>query len=248
MTLRYSAFFLLTVFALLVAGGTAQAQVYVLESTAANVRAGIEIAMSDRISIPAGATIRVVMPSGKTQTISGPFSGTAAELAKGQPANDGVIAWIKSLVQTGGSTEKTPGVTRSARAPGLPASFSWTAIPTTVDSTVCVPKGAKLELVRGASPAADRVTVVDLTTATRADAEFAAGKLTAAWPGTIALQDDRAYVLLAPDNRPRRQVTLRVIDRLPGEDDILIELADRGCRYQFDAWVKEKLAGGKKAS
>ena len=49
----------------------------------------------------------------------------------------------------------------------------------------------------------------------------------------------------APDNRPREQVTLRVLDSLPGEDDVLAELATRECRYQFDAWVKEKMAAGK---
>ena len=55
------------------------------------------------------------MPSGKTQTIKGPYSGPAGDLAKGQKPNEGVIAWIKNLLQTGGSTESTPGATRSMR-------------------------------------------------------------------------------------------------------------------------------------
>ena len=133
-------------------GGTVQAQgqVYVLESTATNVKVGTAFAMSDRITVPAGASVRVVMPSGKTQMIKGPYSGVAADLAKGQKANDGVVAWIKNLVQTGGSNEKTPGATRSARAPEQPAAFSWTAIPVTANSTICVEKGAKLQLRRAA--------------------------------------------------------------------------------------------------
>ena len=224
----------------------AQGQVYVLESTATNVKVGTAFTMNDRITVPAGASVRVVMPSGKTQMIKGPYSGVAADLAKGQKANDGVVAWIKNLVQTGGSNEKTPGATRSARAPEQPVGFSWTAIPVTADSTICVEKGAKLQLRRASSSSADRVTVVDLATSERGEAAFAAGSDTAPWPVGVKLRPDGDYVLLAPENRPRRQLTLRVLDSLPGEDDVLMELAARECKYQFDAWVKEKMAASKR--
>ncbi len=106
-------------------GGTAQAQgqVYVLESTAASVKVGTAYGMGDRITIPAGASVRVVMPSGKTQTIKGPYSGPAADLAKGQKPNDGVVAWIKNLIQTGGSQRENAGRdaqrTRARAARGL---------------------------------------------------------------------------------------------------------------------------------
>ena len=236
--------------ALLMATGSgavqAQGQVYVLESTAANVKVGTAFTMNDRITVPAGGSIRVVMPSGKTQMIKGPFSGVAADLAQGQKPNDGVVAWIKNLVQTGGSNEKTPGATRSARAPDVPVAFSWTTIPVTANSTICVEKGAKLQLRRTASSSADRVTVVDLATSERGEVAFAAGSDTASWPAGVKLRPDGDYEILAPENRPRRQLTLRVLDRLPGEDDILPELAARECKYQFDAWVKEKMAASRR--
>jgi len=44
---------------------------------------------------------------------------------------------------------------------------------------------------------------------------------------------------------PRRQITLRVLDRLPTEDNVLIELNRLGCSAQFAAWVRGKLAAGK---
>jgi hypothetical protein len=170
----------------------------------------------------------------------------AADLAQGQKPNDGVVAWIKNLVQTGGSNEKTPGATRSARAPEQAAAFSWTTIPVTANSTICVEKGAKLQLRRAPSPNEDRVTVVDLVTSERGETTFAAGSETAPWPAGVTPKQDGDYALLAPENLPRRQLTLRVLDRLPGEDDILAELAARECKYQFDAWVKEKMAAGKR--
>ena len=252
MTRKHSIARVLTLAAsLLVAGagsGHAQGQIFVLESTAPSLRVGTAFAMDERITIPAGASVRIVTPSGRTQTIKGPYSGLATDLARGQKVNDSVMAWLKNFVQTGGSNEKTPGATRSARMPPqLPAAgFSWTTIPTTMNSTICVEKGAKLQLQRASSQAADRVTVVDLTTAERGEVEFAAGSQVAVWPAGIAPRDDRAYALLAPENRPRRQLTLRVLDSLPGEDSVLAELAARDCKYQFDAWVKEKMAGGKR--
>ena len=251
MTRTFHPFVLLTAFLLAAAPlqtASAQGQVYVIESTTGAVKVGTAFALDDRITVPAGASIRIVMPSGKTQTIKGPYSDAVAGLAKGQKANDGVMAWIKTLMQTGGSNERTPGATRSARAPGSPGppvSFSWTAVPVTINSTICVEKRAKLELRRNPSPRAERFIVVDMKTEQRGEVEFAPGSETAPWPAGVALRPDGEYVFLAPENRPRRQVTLRVLDSLPGEDDLLAELAARECKHQFDAWVREKMSAGK---
>jgi hypothetical protein len=226
----------------------AQAQVYVLESTADTVKAGTAFKTGERIAIPEGSTIRAVMPSGKTQTIKGPYSGLAEELAKGQQANESVIAWFKNLLQTGGSTERTPGVTRSMRAAEAPAPFSWKLVPTTVDSVMCVEKSAGLQLKRPSSQRAERLVVLNQTTAERGEAEFAAGSDQASWPASVPVRNDATYALLGADNRPRKQATLRVLDSLPGDDDILAVLATRECRYQFDAWVRDKVGAGKKGS
>ncbi len=124
------------------------------------------------------------MPSGKTQTIKGPYSGPVADLAKGQKPNDGVIAWIKNLVQTGGVEREDAGRdAQHARRPSRRASFSWTAVPVTVDSTFCVEKGAKLQLLRAPSPrvgAHHRGRQGDR--GARRDVELAAGSETASWP------------------------------------------------------------------
>ena len=226
----------------------AQAQVYVLQSTADTVKAGTVLKVGERIAIPAGTSIRAVMPSGKTQTIKGPYAGPAEDLAKGQPANESVIAWFKNLLQTGGSTERTPGVTRSMRPAEAPAPFSWTAIPSTVDSTMCVEKGAKLQLWRASSQRPERLIVLNETTSERGEAEFAAGGNQASWPASVPVRNDATYALLGSDNRPRKQVRLRVLNSLPGEDDILAEFATRECRHQFDAWVRDKVAAGKKGA
>jgi hypothetical protein len=67
----------------------ASADQHVIESTAPGIKVGSQLADRDSLTIPAGTQIRVVLPSGKTQTIRGPFTGAVADLAKGQPRNDG---------------------------------------------------------------------------------------------------------------------------------------------------------------
>jgi hypothetical protein len=238
----------LTTFLVAAGAGLAhgQAQIYVLESSVPSINVGSGYALTDSITIPAGSSIRAVMPSGKTQTIRGPYSGPVGDLAKGEKPNEGVTAWISNLLQTGGAKEKMPGATRSMRAPEIRVRFSWTDVPATVDSTFCAEKGAKLRLLRAPSSRPERITVVDKTGAARAEVEWAAGSETASWPAEITPSPDGIYVLLAPDNRPSRQVKLRVLDSLPGDDDVLAVLAARDCKHQFDGWVKEKTAAGKR--
>jgi hypothetical protein len=231
------------------AGGaaSARAQVYVIESSVPDIKVGAQFAMTDSLSIPAGAAIRAVLPSGKTQTVKGPYNGPVADLAKGQEINEGVVGWLKNIMQTGGATEATPGATRSARAPTRPrsmAGFSWANVPTSIDGNVCIGKEAKLQLARAPVPVAQRVAVVDVDSAARAEAEWAVSGELVAWPAGVAVRPGGTYYLLV-EGRPRRQLKLEVLDPLPSEDDVLAELHKRGCRHQFEAFVRDKLAAAK---
>src|SRR5262245_6268037 len=222
---------------------SAAAQIYVLESAVATIRVGSALDPRADISIPAGSHIRAVLPSGKTQTIKGPYEGSVADLAKGQPVNEGVLAWIKDVLRSGGATQSTTGATRSiARPPEKPrAAFSWSAVPV-ANGTVCVEKGARLTLSRMASANAERITMIDGTNGDQAELQWEAGSDTTAWPATLTPRHDGIYDVLSADN-PRRQITLRVLDRLPTEDNLLIELNRLGCSSQFEAWVRGNLAG-----
>jgi hypothetical protein len=222
----------------------AAAQIYVMESTVVAIRVGSALELRAAISIPAGSHIRAVLPSGKTQTIRGPYEGTVADLAKGQSVNEGVLAWIKDVLRTGGATQSTPGATRSIARPAEKprAAFSWSAVPV-ANGTVCVENGARLTLIRMASPNAERVAMIDGANGDQAELQWEAGSDTAAWPATLTPRNDATYYVLSAGG-PRRQITLRVLDRLPAEDNLLIELNRLGCSSQFEAWVRGKLAAG----
>jgi len=228
-------------------GGAAPAlaQIYVIESSAPDIKVGAQLAMADTLSLPPGATIRAVLPSGKTQTVKGPFKGRVADLAKGQEMNDGVVGWLKSILETGGATEATPGATRSASPPPRPRGrvrFSWSDVPTATDGSICIGKDGKLQLLRASASAVQRVAVVEVGSAARGEAEWPAGAERVAWPAEVAVRPGGTYWLLI-EGRPRRQLKLEVFEPLPGEDDVLPALQKRGCRYQFEAFVRDKLAG-----
>jgi hypothetical protein len=225
----------------------ALADVYVLESTTMTINAGSRLAASDTITIPKDSFIRAVLPSGKTQTIKGPYNGSVADLDKGQPHNDGVLSWIRNILETGGSKEVTPGATRSIRREpaAVNMAFSWSNVPVTADAVVCVARNGKVQLLRAPSPRAERVTIVDTLSGARGEAQWEAGGDVAAWPVNLTPRADTTYYLLVPD-RPQRQVRFRILEQLPADDDVLVVLQGEGCRSQFNAWVRERLASASK--
>ena len=232
--------------ALLVGTTAARADMYVIESTVAAVNVGshLERAMTASPFRPIGQ-IRAVLPSGKTQTIRGPFNGKVSDLAKGTP-NEGVWAWMTNMAKTGGSSEITTGATRSVAPAGKPRPFSWVEVPTGVNGSICVEKGAKVLLTRTATARLDRATLVDAASGERAEVKWEAGSQTAEWPSSLQLRADGAYQLFQQD-RPKRDVTLRIVDKLPAEDDLLAELQKLGCQHQFNAWLRDKMAAGGKS-
>jgi hypothetical protein len=235
---------LIAAFAVLLADvPTARADLYVIESTVPSIKPRSRLLADDKLSIPAGGSIRAVLPSGKTQTITGPYEGPVGDLDKGFARNEGVLGWLRNILQTGGATESTPGATRSiSREPPKPrAGFSWTVVPVTMNGNICVQKGAKLTLARAPSVRADHVAVVESATSERGEAQWEPGSETTAWPAGVALRADATYYFLMPD-KPRRQVTLRLMDHLPADSDVLTELYKLGCKDQFEAWVRATLA------
>lgn len=217
----------------------ARADVYVIESTVPAIKAGSQLADADSLSVPAGASVRVLLPSGKTQTIKGPHDGSVANIGKGELSSTGMIAWLRTFLHTGGANEATPGVTRSFSGPTARATgFSWTTVVTGTDGVLCVPKGTELQLKRAITAKADQVTVVDRETSARGEAEWGVGKDSTPWPASVALRSGATYDILIPD-RPKRAVTLRVLPKVPEEADVLKELHAQGCKAQFEAWLRD---------
>jgi hypothetical protein len=223
--------------------GGAAADIYIMESSVPGMRVGARLAANETLTLPAGAVVRAVLPSGKTQTIRGPFSGKVSDLSKGVESNESLMEPVRKILETGGSRETTTGGTRSvARKAEGPRRFSLAEIPAWVNGKVCLLKSDKAVLVRQSTAGAERAVLVDAKSFERAQVTWEAGSATAAWPASLKLLPDATYQVLVQD-RDGRDVTLRLLDKAPNEDDMLIELHKLGCTYQLETWLRERMKG-----
>ena len=221
----------------------AAADIYVMELSVPGMRAGARLAANETLTLPAGGHIRAVLPSGKTQTIRGPFSGKVSDLSKGVESNESLMDPVRKILETGGSRETSTGGTRSVAAKAQrPRGFSLVEIPAWVNGKVCVLKGGNVVLARQSAAGAERAVLVDAKSFERAQVTWEAGSATAAWPASLKLQPDATYQVLVQD-REGRDVTLRVLDKAPDEDDMLIELHKLGCTHQLETWLRERMKG-----
>jgi hypothetical protein len=219
----------------------AAADIYIMESSVPGMRVGARLTDSESLSLPAGGHIRAVLPTGKTQTIRGPFSGKVADLTKGMERNESLMDPVRKILETGGSRETSTGGTRSVAAKAQrPRGFSLAEVPSWVNGKVCVLKGGNVTLARQSTAGAERAMLVDAKSFERAQVTWQAGSATAAWPASLKLQPDATYQVLVPD-REARDVTLRVLDKAPDEDDMLVELHKLGCTYQLETWLRERM-------
>ena len=223
----------------LLASTPAVAQVIVLKSTVRGLVAGQVVQDSTRIAIPAGGTVTVVLPSGATRTVDGPFAGRAAELTRGVRRDPGLFDAIASYVRSGGSTSSTVGALRSF----VPRrTFSWREVAIEKEGDVCVEQGAPLTLTRRTIRQPLDVTVVDLNSTQRGRVSFAAGENSAPWPAEPGPRTG-SFAILAP-GRAMKQIRLRLIASLPAPEDTLQVLHRRKCVGQFNAYIEALKTGG----
>lgn len=235
---RHARAALLATAALIVsATGAAQAQVIVLQSTVAKFKPGTTLAKSTRVVIPAGGTMLVVLSSGATRTVPGPYNGTVAELAKGGGvSNAALFNAVKNYVKTGGSTTSSVGALRSVVSSKGPA-FSWTTIPVKASGDLCLEKGAAISLERGRAGRALELTIVDLDSSRRANVQFGKSETRVAWPGEVPLRNG-SFALLK-GRRDMKQIRVRLIAPLPGPGETLQVLHGQRCGTQFEAYLRK---------
>ena len=218
--------------------GHAQADVIVLKSSVPGLSAGRTLTDAETLEIPAGKSALLVLPSGATKTVNGPLSTKVASLTTGHSPNAALLDAVRKYVETGGTRTGAVGATRSA-VPTLaaaPKPFSWTEVPLSVAGDYCVDKGSPLALVRDVSSGDLDVTVIDLQNSIRARAHFPSGSKRARWPAEIEPTVGKyAFVI---GGQPLRQIRLRPIDPLPGDEETLRVLFTQRCESQVEAYLQ----------
>ena len=230
----------LVIVAALAPPGPARSDVLVVSSSMADLKPGMQIADSARLELPAGARVRVLLPSGATLTLNGPASRSVKEITKGEPVLESVWAKAKELLATGGVDQSRPGAVRSinvGKGPIEGQGFAWNVIGGEANGTVCVERGARLVIERPPGGRVKEVTLIDTSANTRAKVAWADASASAEWPADLSPSADTTYQIVAA-GQPVRQVKLRLIDKtLTVETAALRTLLDNDCRQQARAWA-----------
>jgi hypothetical protein len=219
----------------------ARSDVLIVSSSMAELKPGMQIADSTRLEVPAGAKVRVLLPSGATLTVNGPASRAVKEITKGEPVLESVWAKAKELLVTGGVDQSRPGAVRgiSPVAPGPVEGpgFAWNVIGGAANGTVCVERGARLVLERPPGGRVNEVTLIDTAANARAKIAWSEGTARAEWPAEISPNAETTYQIVAA-GQPLRQVKLRPIDKaLTAEASAFRALLDNDCHQQARVWA-----------
>ncbi|MCB1520875.1 MAG: hypothetical protein KDJ37_09910 [Hyphomicrobiaceae bacterium] len=229
----------------------AMADIIIVGSSVPKLKVGDVVADNAVLDIPAAARVRVILPSGRTREIAGPFKGKVRDITNGEAGDASFWNDIKRVVTSQKrADESVVGAVRSvapashgknARRYVRPAPeksgprFSWRAVSIDADGDVCIEKAAPLTLVRGQAGRPESVTIVNRQSQKRAIAEFGVGSATAAWPRTLAVDVGLYAVVLADGTK--RSLRLRPISPLPAADDTLRVLHGQRCLKQVEAWI-----------
>lgn len=235
-----------------------RAEVIVISSSSSALKAGALLSDSTTIDLPQGARARVMLPSGRTQELSGPTRIKVSSLGQGEKINESLWNDVKRLVARHKSADESvvgavrsvaPGKDgKSARggstgAAGAAPRFSWRHVPIDKGGDVCIEKGATIELQRAKSGAPVTVTVVEMRGRKRATSEFAAGSATAPWPAELR-SDVGIYMVSVPQGE-LREIRLRPIAPLPHADETLRVLHSQRCLVQVEAWLAGHLTASR---
>lgn len=219
--------------------GPATASIMIVSSDAASLKPGMELDDGAQIEIPAGAKVRILLPSGKTQLLSGPSTGKVADLVKGEPLAEGVWNKAKEFLATGGVDQSKQGATRSM-TPGGNARFSWSVIAPTAAGDICIEQGASVVLSRASAAKASEADVVATSTSTRAKVAWAVGANDTPWPAQLPPKAGEVYDVVSLD-APRRQLRIHLLDKAATDDaNALKAMVEKGCKDQLRLWVRQK--------
>lgn len=226
---------------------TAAAEVIVLQSDVEGIASGALLTDDKVVKIPNGRMLKVILPSGASKTIKGPFEGKASALASGAGGNPSLWDTLKKLAEGGKEERETIGAVRSLGTNDEdeePARFSWDVISADAKGTVCIAAGAKdIKIARPPGSKANRAIVIDARKNTRAEVRWADGKRTTVWPDSIALHDGGIYVVLMA-KQPFRQLQIKTLTPpLPSADRLLADLFKAQCLHQMQTWINAAKAG-----
>lgn len=234
------------------------ADVIVLGSSTSAIKTGTVLTADKTIEVPAGARVRVMLPSGRTQEFKGPAHVKVGDLGKGETVNESLWNDVKRLVanqktasesHVGAvrsvapkSTSADRGAATTAASAAAPA-FSWRLVPIDNGGDICIEKGVPIEMLRSKPGRPQAVSVVNMQSKAKAASEFAVGSVRAPWPAGVGTDVGLYTVVLADGGK--RDIRLRPIAPLPAADETLRVLHGQRCLGQIEAWLRGQMTASR---
>ena len=212
--------------ALALGSTAAMGTVVVVKSLGPSAKAyppGKTLPESAKISLQGGDVVTVLGP-GSAQTLRGPGSFPAGQMAMNTGASRGRFGALRAA--------------EVARNPSI-----WD-IDVTQSGKVCVTSTSKVKLWR---PEADSAVTIKIRSADGHSQElaWAAGSASALWPAALPIQAGTAYQLEWPDTGDSSSLTFVSVPNTPadvvGAAQVLIE---NGCQHQLDLLVQSASKAG----
>ncbi|MBY8974841.1 hypothetical protein KHP62_03410 [Rhodobacteraceae bacterium NNCM2] len=221
--------------------GQAQAApVVVLSSSIDSLGPGSVVDSATQIELPAGAVLVINDATGKTRTLTGPFSGAIGETAKAG-GESGLMTDLARLVETRETEQARLGAIRAApgqvlRDPGL--------ISISQSSTQCI-AGETVTLWRPATMTADStLSITEIGSGATAELFWDATSPTMVWPDALAPQDGGRYrfdLSIAP--RPIELELHIAPTEFASPAQQAAWMSSKGCRRQAALVLDDLIAG-----
>jgi hypothetical protein len=217
--------------------GAAEARLFVLKSDVAAYPARSVIEPGQKLSLPSGKSLTVLLPDGTMRELTSANNGPVqALLTSAKPAS-----WwddLVKLVMSGGGVDK-PGSVRSAGLP--PVSFAVEGV-RGGNIRVCVERGGAPTVTRDRALVRQVVSIVAGGSTKPVVTEFAAGESTLKWPSGLEVADGQTYRVMPLDSTALDVRVTLIAKKLPGTAAVPT-LAEAGCLAQAAALLQ--VAAGK---
>jgi hypothetical protein len=194
------------------------------------------------IELPAGAKVLLVGASGKTVSLTGPYSGTPSA---GTPKGDGkLMVALASLVKP--KSEETGYVGATRDLPWRTTEADILALDGRMKDTQCVVEGDGKQvnlLLDPNKPRADKITLMSVESGAAAELNWPVKTSSMRWPSAVPFDDGNTYIVDIPQpaSQPASltQFTVKVVPKAAANKvERISQLIEAGCTEQARMMVE----------
>jgi hypothetical protein len=203
------------------------AELLVIRSDVAELKAGAVIQSTNAVKLPAGSRVMLVAADGRTIRLAGPFAGPPEPGAESAPSSDRrLLESLRKLFAPADDERMAIGASRG------PASDVW-RIEVLHEGIYCVPENQAPVLSRATAADDALVEVEQPNGGPRTSVRFPPGQRIVPWPQELPVVDQARYRLRSARDSESSAIVLRLVPAALASDvHRAAWMADNGCTEQ----------------